>query len=154
MKSYIMIIVILLLPCCVLSTEPVVADGVLHNWGYKSKSIKSVHQSNWHKQTFGEAVIATQFIKSIKPISKGLRTYYRFTITKETYDSQESADLRIKNLKILRPPNVHTKMNPEYILREGFTLNNKAYIISTDVLSFSVDELPRLILLLKKELQK
>lgn len=136
------------------SEEVIVVDSLLHSLGYRTKGTNVVPQTEWQKKTFGAAKIVTQKIKSVKATAGGSRTFYRFTLTKETYASQTAASKRIKNLRKLLPPDVNTKMNPDLILCDGFVHNNSAYILSTDVNLFSYDELPRVLSLLREHLQK
>lgn len=84
-KSFFIIIAVILS----LPAEEIVSASTLTSWGYLRVSSSSVNQSEWHRETFGEAALYRERIKSIDPVEKGSRTFYRFTLTKESYLNEE-----------------------------------------------------------------
>lgn len=145
------ILITLILLFCVACRKPsgfIVDSHQLKSWGYFTKSIEKDIQTDWEKKQFGTARVIKQKIKAAEPTSKNSETYFRFTIRQETYHNANFAQNRIKKM-FFRPPGLNTKMNPEYLLRDGFSIGKDAFIISTDVLSFSKTELPMLVKKLK-----
>jgi hypothetical protein len=132
-----------------IADSSIVPTSKLKSWGYRTKSTESPKQTKWEKNQFGKATIFKQQIKGINEYSKGTKTYYRFTLTKETYQNYQKAQDRIKKL-FSTPPGVSTKMYPELVLREGFAVDKVVYIVSTDVMMFSYKELPKVTKLLKE----
>lgn len=151
MKTIIFTIILLL--SSNLYSEEIVSESTAKEWGYKTVGSFSVNQSEWEKETFGEAKVFKQKIKSLKPTKEGSYTYYRFTITREIYKNEKIAQERVEKLKRLFPPGTNTKKFPDLVLCEGFTINSSVYTLSTNVQAFTYEELPRVLSLLKEKLE-
>lgn len=61
--------------------------------------------------------------------------HYRFTIVKESYQSQPEANARLGRIHEA-PPGLTPDENKAFPLREGFSFDNKVYIISCQVYMF------------------
>lgn len=130
------------------AATPIVDERSLSHWGYKTIASGEKNQTKWEKSKFGSATIYSQKIKATKEVSDWPNAYYRFTITREEYLSDSKAQKRLKKL-YKTPPHINTKMHPEYVLRKGFRKGTCVYIVSTDVLKFEIEELPRIFELLE-----
>ena len=130
------------------ASDQIVDEESLTNWGYKTITSGENKQTDWEISEFGNATIHLQKIKAINEVPGWPNAFYRFTITSEKYNSESNANKRLKKL-YKTPPNINTKMHPEYVLREGFRKVKYVYIISTDVLKFEIEELPHIFELLK-----
>ena len=130
------------------ASTQIVDETSLSQWGYKTITSGEKNQTEWESSEFGSATIYSQKIKATKEVSDWPNAYYRFTITKEEYISESKAQKRLKEL-YKTPSHINTKMHPEYVLRKGFRKGTCVYIISTDVLKFEIEELPRMFDLLE-----
>jgi|GEM_PF-6513246 len=130
-------------------TSLIVNEQKLTDWGYRTNAYGDKDLEKWEVSKFGKANISYQKIKSIKEVPGWPNAYYRFIIIKEAYPSNRAASRRLKMLKVI-PREMESKQFPEYILRKGFVHNNSVYIVSTDVLKFEIEELPRIFQLLKE----
>ncbi len=127
---------------------PIVQETELTKWGYKSTKSNLVQQSKWEIDNFGSASKHHQKIKSTQEVTGWADAYYRFTITRIVFQNDASAQKRLKEI-YAHPPEVNTKMQPEYTLRKGFRKGKTVYFIATDVVKFEREELPRVFELLK-----
>jgi hypothetical protein len=89
--------------------------------------------TKWEKEEFNLQVKQSCLVKF--RAKDGLR--YKFLVEEESYANEEDAKKRLPRIKEF-PPELKEKygtavdkMHAEYILREGFVLYNKVYIIST-----------------------
>jgi len=89
--------------------------------------------TKWEKEEFSLQLKQTCWVKF--RAKDGLR--YRFLVEEESYATEEDAKKRLPRIKEF-PPELKEKfgtavdkMHAEYILREGFVLYNKVYIVST-----------------------
>lgn len=130
------------------AADQIVDNVSLMKWGYKTVTSEEKEQTDWEISEFGKAKIYLQKIKAIREVPDWPNSFYRFTLTGEKYDSESKALNRFKNLD-KTPPNINTKMYPEYVLRKGFLKGKCVYIISTDVLKFETEELPHIFELLR-----
>lgn len=139
------------------TNAPVVPESAVVQWGYRTLTNEPTRQLDWQKQQFGAAAVRVQQIKSIAETPPRLRlaphTFYRFTLAEETYATPRAASKRIERLHDM-PQAVDTKIAPELELSRGFALSNRVLIVSTDVLAFDRDELPRILGLLQAELRQ
>lgn len=133
---------------CAYASSRIVDERTLSDWGYRIIVFGVMEQTKWEASTFGDATIYLQKIKAIKEVPDWPNTYYRFTLTREEYLSDKKAKKRLRKLH-KTPPNINTKKHSEYVLRKGFRKENFVYIISTDVLKFEMEELPRIFDLLE-----
>lgn len=131
----------------------IVPNSELLKWGYETKGTLKREQSLWEKETFGQAQIYTQKIRSINELKSWKGAHYRFTLAHEVYSLDSFAENRIKNIR-LHPPGVNTKMEPEYVLRSAFRVNNGVYLITTDVVKFELEMMSKIESLLKKYVNK
>jgi len=132
------------------SPEPV-RGKTLGAWGYESRELQRAKQGEWEEKEFGKAEVWVQSIRSVQQVKGWEDAYYRFRITRETYGSEEEAKRRIARVKDV-PPGIDTKVEAHWALRDGRAAGKSAYIISTDVNRFAIEELSRLIGLLEKVL--
>ena len=132
-------------------TNLIVNEQTLAEWGYGTKEYGEKAQQEWEVSKFGKANISYQNVKSIKEVPDWPNAYYRFTILKEEYPSDKAASSRLGDLKVI-PKGMESKEFSEYILRKGFVESSSVYIISTDVLKFEMEELPRVFQLLKEHI--
>jgi|GEM_PF-3133590 len=89
--------------------------------------------TKWEKEEFNLQVKQSCLVKF--RAKDGLR--YKFLVEEESYANEEDAKKRLQRIKEF-PPELKEKfgtavdkMRAEYILREGFVLYNKVYIVST-----------------------
>ncbi len=129
----------------VAADQPIISDAALGQWGYRSLSLKVATQSQWELETFGEAKKVEQQIKAVNETRPGSQTYARFMLRAETYGEPAQAVARIEALRVKVPPGVTTKMYPEWVLTSAFAHGNGAYIVSTDVLAFSQEIMPKVV---------
>lgn len=133
--------------------KKIIFKSTLKTWNYRLISSENLKQSKWEIEKFSNCTKSSITIKSIKEVPNWSKAYYRFIITKEEYVNENLALKRFVNLKKF-PKHINTKRNPEYLLREGFSFENYVYYISTDVSSFKLKELPKLLRLLKTYIKK
>jgi hypothetical protein len=94
----------------------------------------------WEKEQFDLQSKYRLKIKSVKPIpDKRDRYYYRYTVEIEVYKNETDADQRMRRLREA-PPGVDEKMEPEYLLHDGFKRGKLVYIVSMNVYTFVVDK--------------
>jgi len=125
------------------ATPKIIPEAEIARWNYKTVQVSKGKQHDWEKLQFGRAKIKTQRIKAKFEVPNWPKAYYRFTISEETYASPEKAKIRLQRL-FDTPPDVNTKMEPEFVLRKGIQDGKKVIIISTDVKMFSYKELPKI----------
>lgn len=110
--------------------------------------------SEWEKQQFKIQSKAGFSVKSKNQVPRlEENTYYRFSFIYEAYETVEEAKSRVTRLREPPPANSISEPDKAFPLREGFSLGNKVYIITTDVYAF-MPELERLTKELQKQLQK
>lgn len=143
MKKYSVLFVVLLLGIFSVQAESksveamaIIPEPEITRWGYRTVGTEQIEQSDWYRSQFGSAKIRTQRIRSLTEVPGEPKTFYRFTITEERYDSARTAAMRLRRLLDV-PANTNTKMSPELILRKGLQENGRVIIVSTDVLLFS-----------------
>ena len=158
-KSSLLPILSLLLLYGVISTahsnsesSSIVHKTALLEWGYNEVGFSSIEQTTWEKDNYGVAVIHQQEVKAINEVPGWPRAFYRFTITRAVFSNEASALKRVKDIHAY-PPEVDIKMQPEYILRQGFRTGKTVYFLSTDVVQFEREELPRILKLLKRHIE-
>jgi hypothetical protein len=89
--------------------------------------------TKWEKEEFNLQVKQSCLVKF--RAKDGLR--YKFLVEEESYANEEDAKKRLPRIKEIPPElkekfgNAASKMHAEYVLREGFVLYNKVYIVST-----------------------
>lgn len=134
-----------------LASDAIVDPDTLQQWGYRSADLGVYHQLDWELSQFGQATVTFQKIKAIREIPDWPNAYYRFMLSKEVYRDQQHAEHRVMQLRYTAK-GFNTKMHPHYMLRKGVAKGNTVYIVSTDVLKFELEELPRVFTLLKSYL--
>lgn len=127
----------------------IVPEVVVAQWGYRTITTSVGKQYDWQIERFGAATVQKQRLKAIAEVPGWPHTFYRFTITEEQYSSPQAATNRIKGLLDI-PPSVETKMDTDLVLCKGFVYGKSALIVSTDVLKFKQEELPRIYALLEQ----
>ncbi len=132
------------------AVQHIVPDNVLSQWGYISKGFEKSRQLDWEKHMFGPATVYRQKIRARTSVKGQPGVYFRFSLSLEDYPSAEAAKKRAMKLRH-SPEGFNTKMHPEYILRDGFAVGNRIYIVATDVSFMKTHKrgLPRVISLLK-----
>lgn len=111
---------------------------VLTAWGYKETGSGTRPQRDWEKERFGRAAIRHQAIKSLAEVPDMPRTYFRFTIVEERYQTAAEAERRATDLTFT-PAGLDSKMEPGLILRKGFAKDSKVYFIETDAIRFDME---------------
>ena len=91
--------------------------------------------TDWEKQTFNVVEKEQWISKSRSEVPDWKGAYYRFTIVKEVYHSSQEATSRIGRLRE-KPPGLAPEENKAFPLREGFAIENSAYILSCEVSMF------------------
>jgi len=108
------------------------------------KEVSVKKQSEWDTKQFGKADITEQDIKSIAPMKGHENMYPRYTITRETYKSNQLAEKRLVRLRD-HDPLLDSKMQPKLVLRRGFTSGKEVWIVATDAVIFSKTELDKVL---------
>lgn len=131
--------------------EPVFPKEVIASWGYRTTGMREAEQSAWEVEHFGKATVRQQSINAVKEVKGERNMYYRFVISEQTFATEAEASGRIAKIRDT-PPGVNTKMEPRWVLCDGVASGRKAYIVWTDALKFSIEELPEVMKRLRKEL--
>lgn len=135
------------------NSAPIVPETILAQWGYRTVTNDVARQRDWQDQRFGPAAVRAQRIKAIAEVPRSPHTFYRFTLTEESYASSQAATNRVAGLLDI-PRSVDTKTEPELLLCRGFAASNHVLIVSTDVYGFYLDELPKVFERLKFRVQR
>ena len=104
--------------------------------GYKVKAKTEVEPRDWEIERFGLKNKYRFTVKSIKSLPKTRNVFARYAVEIEVFAGKAEAENRLKRLLEV-PPGFDTKMNAEYVLRDGFRRGNLVYIISTDAVMFA-----------------
>ena len=147
-KSLILILFLLSISLFIgeLKADTIVPEGTLLAWGYHSTALK--YPLNYcDTNVENRQQRSAQGIRSIKPLSDNPHTYYRYTVIREKFNSNQAAIERISTFK---QPSQHSIMYSKTCeLRLGFSREKEVYIVHTDVSMFSYKEQHRLVSLLK-----
>ncbi|MCG8598846.1 MAG: hypothetical protein MI807_01780 [Verrucomicrobiales bacterium] len=131
------------------AAKPIVDDYILEDWGYRSLGTNIVPQSDYEKNMFGEAEVRVQSIKANHAI-EGMPGYFcSFVIVEESYPDEAAAIKRKGNLHA-HAPEIDTKMNANYVLRDGFRVQNRILFASTQATLFHEVGMPDLLQNLKE----
>ena len=126
------------------SAQSIVNESILEDWGYRSLGTNRVSQTEYQKEVFGEAEIRTQSIRANEAI-EGMPGYFcSFVIVEETYPSVDAASKRRGNLHA-HETGLNSKMNAEFVLRDGFQVQNRVLFASTQVTLFHEVGMPKLL---------
>jgi hypothetical protein len=126
------------------SADSIVNESILEDWGYRSLGSNRVSQTEYQKEVFGEAEIRTQSIRASEAI-EGMPGYFcSFVIVEETYPSVDAASKRRENLHA-HETGLSSKMNAEFVLRDGFQVQNRVLFASTEVTLFHKVGMPSLL---------
>ena len=118
------------------------SDGESGKLGFKSSPTEVVAQTPWELKQFGEASILHQFVKSKSPMKQNSSMFPRFTIIRETYSTSDHAVSRSGRLREFDPSlDTKTKEGAGLVLRDGFSVGNMVWIVTTDAAIFSQTEL-------------
>lgn len=147
----------LLMMTCVLNAAAVGRDTALEkklaSLGYRITFRNNPVPTDWQKNEFDLQSQRIYAVKSLKPVRGERNLYYRFSVAVETYKNESDAEKRMAFIT-KTPPGVDSKMQPEYVLREGFRRGRLVYTVSTDVYKFYLDgDLKRLREKLEKEIK-
>lgn len=123
-------------------TNPLLSQSEVAQLGFKTKAVRTSVQSKWDQQQFGSASVIEQDIRSLNPMTADSSTFPRFTVVRETYARPEAASNRLKRLRD-HDPDLDDKMNPGLVLRDGFTSGENVWIVTTDAVVFSHNELQK-----------
>ncbi len=123
-------------------------EEALVSWGYQVKQRSELTPTPWERNTFNLQNKRSIFVKSRRPVPGEANTYYRFTLTEETYPEATSAKNRLAHL-FQKPPDFNAQDEYSFALRIGYQLDNFVYVIGTDAILFE-KEMQRL----AKQLQK
>jgi hypothetical protein len=117
-------------------------EEALISWGYFVKERTTPTPTAWEKATFNIKSKRSIFVKSRKPVPGVATTYYRFTLTQETYADEAQAKNRLENL-FQKPPYFDGFDEYEFALRKGYQRDQFVYVLGTDAVLFE-KELQRL----------
>jgi len=132
------------------STEVVVPEKQLFKWGYRSVNLK--YPADYCDKDIAYRVHRNmQSIRSIRPVKSQADTYYRYTLIRETYSSQQAAKERLENLRL--PSHKDIMYSKTCELLYGFQHLKNVYLIHTDVYAFSYDEKNRILMLFKNHVE-
>jgi hypothetical protein len=131
----------------------IVSSEALLDWGYKSTESIKVEQTKWETENFGVAEIYIQKIRSLTYIQDWKGAFPRFNIVLEIYQNKIDAENRLSNIRLV-PPDIDAKDEPEYVLRSSFRNANNVYIVTTDVVKFNNDVMPKIKKLLYEYVSK
>lgn len=123
---------------------PLLAQAELEQLGFKGKALRAVVQSDWDQQQFGFARIVEQDIKSLKPMANDSSLFPRYTLIRETYENDQQASSRLERLRD-HDPELNNKMNAGLVLRGGFVKGKDVWILTTDAVIFSRQELEKVL---------
>lgn len=91
--------------------------------------------SSWESQTFNLSKKERWEAKSRAEVPNWRGAYYRFTVVKESYQSQQEASARLSRLHE-KPPGLTPDDDKAFPLREGFNVDNDVYVVSCRVSMF------------------
>jgi hypothetical protein len=91
--------------------------------------------SSWESQTFNMSKKEQWEAGSRAEVPNWRGAYYRFTIVKESYQSQQEASARLSRIDE-KPPGLTPEDDKAFPLREGFNVDNEVYIVSCRVSMF------------------
>nr|ALS88894.1 MbeD/MobD like protein [uncultured bacterium] len=91
--------------------------------------------TSWERQTFNLLQKEQWQAKSRAQVPNWKSAYYRYTIVKETYQSQEAAKERGNHI-LEKPPGLAPEEDKSFPLRAGFSFNKNVYIVSCNVSMF------------------
>lgn len=128
--------------------DEVVAAGVLNQWGYRLTSTYKYPADFCDPNISDVAGVTYQGIKSLSTVPDWPNTYYRYTLIKEVYSTEKEAMQRLQSVK--SPPPATIKYSKFCHLRLGMRRHQMVYIVATDVLAFSKEEMNRLLEKLKQ----
>jgi hypothetical protein len=123
--------------------SPLLSKIELEQLGFQSKALRSVPQSDWDRQHFGPADMVEQEIRSLKPMKDDPSLFPRFTIIREIYGSQGLAEQRWRRLRD-HDPELDSKIHSGLVLRDGFVRGKNVWIVTTDAVIFSHQELDKI----------
>lgn len=123
--------------------SPILSNTELEQLGFKSKAVRSVSQSDWDRQQFGPADLVEQEIRSLNPMKDDRSMFPRFTIIRESYGNEELAQQRWRRLRD-HDPELDSKLHSGLVLRDGFVRGKDVWIVTTDAVIFSHQELDKI----------
>lgn len=122
--------------------KPLLSQSELTQLGFMTKAVRVSVQSQWDQAHFGSASVVEQDIRSLTPMAENSSTFPRFTVAREIYDQPVAASNRIKTLRD-HDPDLNDKMNARLVLRDGFATGEIVWIVKTDAVIFSYQELQK-----------
>ena len=143
MKNAFVILGFAILASCGSDPAPVVSEQDVTALGFKTVATRTIEQSDWDRKAFGEADIFEQDIKSLTEMKGHPNFYPRFTLIRETFRSREQAENRIIRLRE-HDSKIDSKMFPKLLLRDGFSAGKEVFIVTTDAVIFSHEELDKM----------
>ena len=127
-------------------------EEALISWGYQIKQRHEPMPTKWEQETFKLQGKKSIFVKHKTPMPEEANTYYRFTLTEESYPDEMRAKHRLENL-FQKPPDFDEQERYSFGLRKGYRHHRFVYVIETDALLFE-KELQRLARELEKVLSE
>ena len=122
--------------------KPLLSQSEVTQLGFMTKAVRVSVQSQWDQEHFGTAAVVEQDIRSLTPMAENSSTFPRFTVVREIYDQPEAASNRLKRLRD-HDPDLNDKMNARLVLRDGFATGETIWIVTTDAVVFSNQELQK-----------
>jgi hypothetical protein len=110
-----------------LSTE------IFEKLDYKVKEFGESQPGDWHKTQFQTVWQRSYFVKRNTSVKESEKTYPRFHVREEVYETEDLAAKRIKRIEE-KPPEF---INEEYWIVTGFQHQKNVYFIRTDSVLFS-----------------
>lgn len=134
-KSVIAFIVLVAVICGSCSSVPSAEiESFLAQQGFDAE-VSQPSVSSWESQIFNLSKKEHWEAKSRAEVPNWRGAYYRFTIVKESYQSQQEASARLRRLHE-KPPGLTPDDDKAFPLREGFNVDNNVYVVSCRVSMF------------------
>jgi len=139
--SYILAIAILCLYCISNPKTEIQYHGeksklsaeVFGKLDYKVKEFDEGMPDDWHKAQFQTIWQRTYFVKRNTSVKEAEKTYPRFWVREEVYETEDLAAARLKKIED-KPPEY---VDFDYFIVTGFQRQKNVYFIQTDSVLFS-----------------
>jgi hypothetical protein len=95
----------------------------------------TIAPSEWERKTFSTTKIRLIGMKSEQEVPAWPHAYYRFVLEVEEFADSAHAAARLMAMRT-EPPDLSPEQHKSFPLRDGFQLDRRVYILSTDVSFF------------------
>lgn len=106
---------------------------VFEKLDYKVKEFGESAPDDWHKTQFQTVWQRSYFVKRNTSVKESEKTYPRFRVREEVYETEDLAAKRLERIQD-KPPQY---INEEYWIVTGFQHRKNVYFIRTDSVLFS-----------------